>query len=149
MAELARHLALPRRWTVDDLTAALERECGRAVVWLPVPQDFPHQLCGVHLSGPRAMVLCYRQSANAATGRRQYAHAAAHLLLDNGRPVHGVPQVAAALVSGDQADGEETDDLLAEREADYLATIILRSPMRRATPGASQCPGRQSGHTAG
>ena len=95
------------------------------------------------------MVLCYRPSANATTGRRQYAHAAAHLLLDNGRPVYGAPQVAAALVSGDQAAGEEINDLLAEREADYLATIILRSPMHRATPGASQCPGRQSGHTAG
>ncbi len=139
---LVARLALPEAWTVEDLTDALGRECGTTIVWVPVPPGFPHELCGVHLSGRDVTVLCYRESDEPSASRQAHAHAAAHHLLDNGLEVHGVPQVLDALVSGSSADEAKVDAARAECEADHLAAMILLSPSRRSRRRVSPCSAR-------
>lgn len=143
---VADRLALPKGWTAEDLSAALAREWG-TVVWLPLPDGLPPDVCGLHFIGPHGRVVFHQRPASPARYRWLLAHAAAHMVLDHcvvlARPAAG--SMLTELGSGDGVTADSSPDHAAfahaEQEANMLADLLLaRSARGRRHASGSRCP---------
>jgi hypothetical protein len=96
-------LELPADWTVEQFFARLEQVRGREIVHLPLPEDFPVELCGLWLARSSDDVVLYRPWQASTMERHLAAHEAAHMLLDHGRDIS--PAELVALLAGVDFDG--------------------------------------------
>lgn|GEM_PF-4326535 len=147
-------LALPRRWTVSDLSMSLACEWGYRVVWVPLPDDIAPGLCGLQLFGRFDRVVLYRPAATPSQHRRVIAHAAAHLLLDHtrnefvvlpdtlrtGLVIAGGGETAASLSALPDGTVDDHD----EDDADGLADLLVEQSGRTWRGKAQPC-GRRAG----
>ncbi|WP_280413015.1 MerR family transcriptional regulator [Nocardia asiatica] len=134
MHGLVDRLALPRDWTTADLSASLEREIDRSVVWLPLREQMGGW-CQLAFARQHDWLVFYRHSPKPMLNRAVMAHAAAHLLLhDDGR--HFTPTEMATLLTGiDSPNGITTAEMRrlfdsataehAEIEATMLADLLI------------------------
>ncbi|WP_216892139.1 hypothetical protein [Nocardia alni] len=143
---LIERLALPRNWTVPDLTAAMARECGHSMLWEPLPHGVPTDLCGMEfVRGHQRLV--FHQPATRPLHRRVIAHAAAHVLLGHSAAIEVEPAMTAIALATGLARGTTAEMRVllasaafhsAEVEADVLAELMLdRSANGR--DGSSSC----------
>lgn len=150
LTALADELALPKEWTVAELTSALERILGYRIVWLALPQSAPLGLCGLRIPRPHDALVFHRAAEDPAGLRRALAHTAAHLLITDDRDARESDSTDELLTDVVQTDcaaasphvGEDRmGDELAERVADQLATLMLtRTAGTGLRMGLGECP---------
>ncbi len=131
---LIERLALPRDWTVPDLTAAMARECGHSMLWEPLPHGAPPDLCGMEFVRGHQRLVFHHRPVAPPLYRRVIAHAAAHVLLGHSEVIEVEPAVAAIALATGLARGTTVEMRMllastafqnAEAEAEALAELML------------------------
>jgi hypothetical protein len=137
-------LALPTDWTMADLSEATERQVGKPVIWLPLPEGFPPGLCGLLFDHGDDIVALHRRAESPERWRRTMVHVAAHLLLGHHRERAVSVSTAANMLTGTSAHElavgsgpDPTGFRKVEAEAEALTALILDRPMHGGRRGGS------------